>query len=209
MACRPSRLATSASNVITPSVDATTANAPTGTWHPPSRWPSSARSAAVARRVGLWSSVASSASADTSSARTCTAMAPWPGAGSITCGDSTSRTWPVRFEPSQSRQREHRGVEVPGEHRVDPRRHVAAQVGRRRSGRGARSAPAAAVTRCRRAPVGSAPGPSASATSASRGVVALEDGSQRNPTGGSVGKSFRLCTARSIVAARRPSSRSR
>ena len=199
-------LTTARSDSSGPSTPSTTsASAPTGAEHPASSSARRTRSAVVQARVSASSRAATRDAVPASSARTSTASAPWPGAGSIWIGSIssvTSSTRPSRRSPAAARTTASSRPSATVRSRVStlPRRSVTTSPRPRASSCARRRGDPVPTV----APAGSSPRVRPSrATSASRASSRVGTAATVVAGFAVVGRSLSECTARST----RPSAR--
>src|SRR3989441_10106486 len=187
------------------------AQAPSGTWQPPSSLAKSARSAVTAARVSAWSSCASKSSTSWSSARASIPRAPWPTAGRLMSVEITSlirSLQPSRSSPALASTTASYSPCSALRSRVStlPRSSCMSRSGRwwrnwdwRRR-----------LLVPTRAPGGKSLSfaPRLCATKQSRTSSRWQIAGNASPAGVSVGTSFMLCTARSTRPSNRASSNS-
>src|ERR1700730_11122425 len=176
-----------------------------GTWQPPPSEAKTARSAVTAILVSLWSRVFVMCWAGPLSSRVSTASAPWPTAGHMTSG---SRSSAMRFsQPSRRSPADARTIAsyFPSS---SFRRRVSILPRMFSTSRSGRSARSCAARRNELVPTRARCGRSDNLrpTNASRESSRSGIAPNVRPEGSSVGMSFRLCTATSIVPSSRASS---
>ena len=159
----------------------------------------------------MWLRPRQTSAASGSSARISRAMIPWAGAGSITSGSSSSMMRPpspMRCSPAAARSRAVQSPRSSFDKRVSTLPRMSIVTGRRLRCR--------SCARRRRLEVATTSRSSSSSsrrplplTRASRASPRSSTPPRASPAGSSVGRSLRLCTARSMRPSRRASSNSR